>query len=213
MRPLNLASQPFKNERLPAVLVVAGAVAVLAITVAHGLALRHLMPKHTSALRREVADLEREAESLRVQSRNTRAPKPDATTLAEWNLLKDLVDKRAFSWTGLFALLEQTLPQGVRLNSVAPHVAKGEIALDLSASARSYEDGLEFLYRLQHRPDLADVKPVSRIEREAGAFVYEYRMIYRPEAAPSLRPAAAPSPGAPEAPAASPAPGAPEAVQ
>jgi Tfp pilus assembly protein PilN len=213
MRPLNLASQPFKNERLPGVLVLAGAVAVLAITVAHGLALRHLMPQHTSAMRREVADLEREAESLRAQSRNTRAPKPDAATLAEWNLLKDLVDKRAFSWTSLFALLEETLPDGVRLNSVAPHVSKGEIAVELSASVRSYEDGLEFLSRLQHRPDLTDVKPLSRsIEREqGGGIAYEYRMIYRPEAAPSLRPAAVPSPGAPDA---SPAPpSAPEAAQ
>ena len=55
--------------------------------------------------------------------------------LREWSAVKRLVDRRAFSWTGLFAALEQALPPGVRLVAVQP--AGGASGAELHAERRS----------------------------------------------------------------------------
>jgi len=200
--PLNLATEPFRNERLYSVLLAAAAVVVLALTVEHAILLRRVLPGTTSALHRQVDRLERQAGTARDEARNTPAARPDATTLAQWSFLKDLVDKRAFSWTQLFAVLEETLPANVRLVSVAPRPAKGAISLEMTAQARSYQDGLEFLRLLQERPEFSDVSPKVRGDEQGQMVEYQYRMVYRPEAAVRPRPVAvqateAPPPSSP----------------
>jgi len=67
--------------------------------------------------------------------------------------VKGLVDRRAFSWTGLFAALEQGLPPGVRLTSVSPQEGAGGTDLALRAAGRSTEDALALLQSLQSRDD------------------------------------------------------------
>jgi hypothetical protein len=189
MRPLNLATQPFRNERLPAVLLSVAAVVVLVFTVAHAVVLRNLLPGRTSAARQELAALE--AESVRLRS-EARAPRP-AGGSAEWGLIKDLVDRRAFSWTLLFAHLESVQPFGVRLISIAPQLRKGEVLLDITAVSRNPEDTREFVRRLAGREEFDDV--YLREEAEAGQV--RYTMKYKPTGklpppSPSPSPAASP---------------------
>jgi Tfp pilus assembly protein PilN len=127
VKPANLARRPFRNERLPNLLFALAGVAVLALTVRHGLIIRALMPGQTSALHAEVTQLEKKSQRLRAEQAGLRDLAPDPRALARWVLVKDLVDRRAFSWTGLFARLEALLPEGARLVSVAPSVHHGEI--------------------------------------------------------------------------------------
>jgi len=101
VRPLNFASQPFRNERLPALLFGMASVLLVGATVYHAVVVRALLPARTSALHREVAALESELDRLRTESRTLQAPSPDKQAIAEWSVLKDLVDRRIFSWTGL----------------------------------------------------------------------------------------------------------------
>jgi hypothetical protein len=188
MRPLNLATQPFRNERLPALLLSVAAVVVLLFTVAHALVLRNLAPGRTSAARQELAALEAESERLRSEAR---APRPGGGS-AEWGLIKDLVDRRAFSWTLLFAHLESVQPYGVRLISIAPQLRKGQLLLDVTAASRNPEDTREFVRRLAGREEFDDV--YLREEAEAGEV--RYTMTYKPTG--RLPPSPSPSPG-PEA--------------
>ena len=95
------------------------------------------------------------------------------------------MDRRAFSWTGLFGRLEERLPEGARLVSIAPAVRRGDIVLDVLAVVRSPEVGWQFVRALEEDGDFADVFPLS--EGEGGEF--HYTMRYRPHAA---RAAAAP---------------------
>lgn len=168
MRPLNLASHPFRNERLPTLLLALGGLALLAITVRHGLLIRELMPDRTSAAHREVAALEAELRNLGEESGKIKVAAPDPASTKEWAALKELVDRRSFSWTWLFGLLEEVLPRGVRLVSVAPGVGKGQLTLELQATAQTMADGLELIQALQARQEFVEVLPTNRSTDEKG---------------------------------------------
>jgi len=185
MRPLNLASDPFRNERLPVLLLAVAAVGVLTLTVAHALVLREVLPGRTSGIQKEAAALDAESAKLREEARAPRVPRPQPAGLAEWGLIKDLVDRRAFSWTLLFAHLESVLPDGVRLVSVAPTTRKGEVAIDVTAVARSPEDAREFVRRLEGREEFDDV--YLREEGDAGEV--RFSMKYRASPTRALPPA------------------------
>jgi hypothetical protein len=180
MRPLNLASQPFRNETLPAVLFAVAAVLLVALTVQHAFVVRGLLPARTSKLHTEVAALEAEAERLRAEGRTLKAPPPEDRVIAEWSVLKDLVDRRTFSWTGLFARLEQVLPREVRLIEIAPDVEQGHVSLSITAVARPAQVGLGLVGLLEHRGEFEDVYPVSVADEDGGAAEFHYTMRYLP---------------------------------
>jgi len=202
MRPLNLASKPFRNEALPNAGLALAALVLAGVTVKHLLVVRALLPDRTSALHEEVRALDAEAARLRLEEAGLRGPAPPAGLLARWSLLKDLVDQRTFSWTRLLARLERVVPEGARISAIAPTVKRGQVRLDLSAQAQSTEPGFELLHRLQQHAEFRDPVPVSVGESSAeGASVKEFRyaMAYDPSAAPAGE--------APASPAASAAPG------
>ena len=188
MRPLNLASEPFRNERLPSLLLGVAAAAVLALTVQHAFLLGQLLPARTSEARQEAAALEAESARLRAEARAPGGARPPAASLAEWGFIKELVDRRAFSWTLLFSHLEAVLPDGVRLVSIAPTSRAGEVLLDVAAVARNPEDAREFVRRLEGREEFDDV--YLRAEGEGGDA--RFTMKYRP--APSRSPGPMPAP-------------------
>jgi hypothetical protein len=197
MRPLNLASEPFRNERLPVLALVVAGLAVLALTVQHLVLLQELLPGRTSATRQEAAALEAESERLRSEARAARAPRPEPAGLAEWTLIKDLVDRRAFSWTLLFAHLESVLPDGVHLVSIIPSVRRGELLLDVGAVARTPADAREFVRRLEGREEFDDVYLREEGDRGEVRFTMKYRPSPSralPATVPTARAAAEPRP-------------------
>jgi hypothetical protein len=193
VRPLNFASQPSRNETLPAVLFGAASVLLVAVTAYHAIVVRSLLPERTSKLHKEVAALEAEIERLQTEVRGMKAPTPDKGLLAEWGALKELVDRRTFSWTGLFARLEQVLPREVRLVSIAPDVKGGQVVLAITAVARPPQAGLGLVGALEGRGEFEDVYPVSVYEKEGGTAEFSYTMRYLPGVAsePVAAPAAA----------------------
>lgn len=201
MRPLNFASQPFRNERLPALLFGTASVLLIAATLYHAVVVRALLPARTSKLHREVAALESELDRLRAESRTLQAPSPDKQAIAEWSVLKDLVDRRTFSWTGLFARLERVLPREVRLVSIAPDVKQGQVILALIAVAQPSQAGLGLVGLLERRAEFEDVYPVNVTEKDDGAAEFNYTMRYLPGATPDeALAAAAAEPAEPPAP-------------
>jgi Tfp pilus assembly protein PilN len=151
--PLNLARHPFRNERLPTLLVGLGTLALVLATLQQSVVAWQLLPGHARDVEAEVEKLEAESARLRAESSGLRdlAAPPDA--LREWAAVKTLVDRRTFSWTGLFAALEQALPAGVRLVSVQPAGGPSGTELSLNAVGRSSEDALALLQSLQAHGD------------------------------------------------------------
>jgi len=198
--PANLALRPFRNQRLPNLLFALASVVLLALTVRHAFLVRALLPGRTSALHDEVTRLEGEATRLRAEQASLRGLAPDPKALARWVVVKDLVDRRAFSWTMLFARLEERLPDGARLVSIAPSLRRGQVGLDVQAVVRSPEVGWLFIRALEEGGDFDEVFPLS--EGQNGEF--HYTMHYRPRATPAVADARtgaepAPSPRVPEA--------------
>src|SRR6185295_11383405 len=102
LRQLNLATRPFRNERLPALLLALAFTVAGAVTLKHALMVRRLMPGRTSGLARQVDDLEAERARLGSEVARLRAPRPEPAVLGRWTRLTELVDRRAFSWSRLF---------------------------------------------------------------------------------------------------------------
>jgi Tfp pilus assembly protein PilN len=192
VKPLNLASRPFRNETLATTVVALAAVAVLGLTVAHGLSIRRLRSARVSAVQREAAELEAETARLQAEAGELRAPRPAADALAEWAALKDLVDRRSFSWTDLFAQLEAVLPPDVRLQSITPRLRRGRFGLDLITTTRSPQAGLEFMRILEAADAFEDVFP-PQVDPAPDGTRFSYTMTYRP---PASSPSGAPAPAA-----------------
>jgi Tfp pilus assembly protein PilN len=189
-RPLNLASRPFRNEALPALLFALVTLLLVAVTVRHAVTLARLRPGVATPRQREVAALEAEAARLHAELAAFRAPEPDATTLPQWALIKGLVDQRALRWTELLAVLEEALPSGIRVVSLTPKVGEGAVSLDMTVIARDAEAGLDLLPILEQRPEFDGVYPVSVATGPDGS-EYQYSMIYRPPSGVSPPPSPA----------------------
>jgi Tfp pilus assembly protein PilN len=184
---LNLASRPFRNETLPALLLGAGVTALLVLTVLHALAVRRLLPDRTTRQHKEVAALEQEVARIRGEAAALTGPGPERGTLERWALFKELVDRRSFGWTELLARLEQVLPREIRLVSIEPRWERGQLNLQLTAATRAPESGFEFARVLEQSGPFEEVYPVSKSE-SSGVFEFRYAMRYHLGAA---RPAAA----------------------
>lgn len=160
MRPaLNLARRPFRNERLPALLLAAAAVAVLLLTARHALELRRLTTARGSAAEQELGRLEQRRQALLAEAGRLKAPDPPPDEVARWTSLRNLVDQRSFSWTGLLACLEDVLPADVRLVSIAPAPRRSGFRIQLVAVGRTDEAALAFMGRLEKRPEFTEVYP------------------------------------------------------
>ncbi len=151
--PLNLSRYPFRNERLPTLLLSVAGLFLLAATVRHGFVAWNLMPGRAGDVESRASALEAELASLSAEAAELQRLAPPPETIGEWAAVQGLVDLRAFSWTGLFTSLEEALPPGVRLVSVSPQPGAEGMELALTAVGRGGEDALALLQSLQAHRD------------------------------------------------------------
>jgi hypothetical protein len=150
---LNLSRRPFRNERLPTLLLSVAGLVLVAATFHHAVAAWGLLPGRSRDVLGQVAALEAEADRLGAESAELGRLGATQEQVSEWLAVKGLVDRRAFSWTGLFAALEKGLPPGVRLVSVSPREGPGGTELALSAVGRGGDDALALLKALKSRDE------------------------------------------------------------
>ena len=178
-RPLNLARRPFRNERLPTLVLLIGLVVLLGLSVRHALAARDLLPERTSGVDGELVALEQEVARLRTDAARLRTRSASDEALREWAVIRDLVDRRAFSWSELLGRLEEVVPPGIRLVSIAPAGADGEIEVAVTAVGESVEDGLELLQALQKGPEFKGPF-LSSVSEASEGIDFAYTMVYVP---------------------------------
>lgn len=113
---LNLASQPFRNRALPwalAVLVSLASVVALVLIFSEYSRVRaeaDAADRQVQSLRGERGELERQAAAIRQN-----IPPEQRQTLEAAHAL---VERKSFSWSQLFADLEQLLPSSVRVSRI-----------------------------------------------------------------------------------------------
>jgi Tfp pilus assembly protein PilN len=148
----NLSTRPFYNIR--AVQVALGALALLValMTIANIVQLVRLTTSER-ALGARAQEAETEAQRLRGEAQRIRSQinanelNDVAAAAQEANAIIDL---RAFSWSDLFAQLETTLPENVRLTSFQPREDRdGNLVVNLRVQARRVEDLESFIDALE----------------------------------------------------------------
>jgi Tfp pilus assembly protein PilN len=148
----NLATRPDRgNQRFAGRLSLAAGAAVLA-TIVNGVSVVYYMRSDTQLKAQAAQHEARAAEQRRAAARlrSTIAATDSGAVAADVAQARELIARRAFSWTELFNRFEATLPAGVRLTSVRPGVGGTDgIVLEVSVIARSVDDLDRFLRDLE----------------------------------------------------------------
>jgi Tfp pilus assembly protein PilN len=142
---LNLASQPFRNRTLP--WTVASVMALVSVVVIFfTLSQWRTTRARTLSVEQDVRGLRAESDELKKQAGeiNDSLTDEQRRTLDAAHLI---VDRKNFSWSRLFADLETTLPQGVRVSRITVRDinsggggASSRAELELAVVARSAAD-------------------------------------------------------------------------
>lgn len=150
--PLNLATEPFRRDRL--VLFASGAVGAMMVASLVLLLSLVLADRRRSAdTRHEIARLDQQigraaAEQARLDS-ILRQPE-NAAVLERSLFLNEILSWKSISWTTLIADLEHILPPDVRLVSIHPQVVtEGQVSLDMMLESESIPPEVETVRRLE----------------------------------------------------------------
>jgi hypothetical protein len=166
----NLSSRPFYNERLVALALVLVGVIAGAITLYNGSQLLALSGQRRT-LRAKIDHDQQEAARIRTeatrlqQSVDRSALNILASSTREAN---ELIERRTFSWTVLFDLIEKTMPIDVRLVAVSPRVEKGEFKIDMIVVARRAANVDDFIEALQATGSFHEAIPIDQSTKEDG---------------------------------------------
>jgi Tfp pilus assembly protein PilN len=181
LRPLNLATRPFRNERLPNLAVGLLTLATVTLTVVHGVTLARLLPSHLRQTETEALALETEAGRLRAERDQLRRLQPEKVDLVRWNTVRDLVDRRLFRWTQLFTRLGQIVPEGVTLTTIEPAMQAdaAEVRLSATCAAGGTKPLLDLVRKLEQQPDFDSAVPESIAKADKGHTIVLH-VRYRP---------------------------------
>jgi type IV pilus assembly protein PilN len=181
----NLSTRPFYNER--AVQLVLGALVVLVavltgfniVEVVRLTGTQRTLGAHAVESEREAARLRTEAATVRAQI-NAKELETVASAAREAN---GIIDQRAFSWSGLFDQLEETLPDDVRITAVDPSLSpQGQFVIEITVQARRSEDVDQFIEALEKTGSFRNVITPAEATNEDGLLQAVVRGTYvRPE--------------------------------
>jgi cell division protein FtsB len=149
---LNLSTRPFPAYRAANLGLTAILVILIAVSVWQGYSYVHYSKK-AAAIRADERTIRAEAEALKatVAQLQSRLDRPEAARkLTEIDYLNNLIARKNFSWTRVFANLEQMKPEGVHLTSLRPEISEeGRILLHIDVRGRSIVDIGGFIEKLE----------------------------------------------------------------
>jgi len=154
--PINLASEPFRRDRP---MLVASAAVGIVLLVLLGFQISIIVRE-----RHQAADIRVTINRLNAQLRtisgeqaklNATLRRPENAEVLERSLfLNTLIDRKAISWTRLFADLEKVVPYNVRLISVRlPEIdLQNRVLLDVVVGAKEVTPIFQFVRNLEASP-------------------------------------------------------------
>ena len=169
----NLSTRPFYNERAVQVALTIAGAALVVLTVFTVWQLVSLNGQQ-SELSARIASDEQRAAALRREAAAVRG-RVDAALLASTERAtreaNAVIDQRTFSWTGLFNVVERTIPADVRLQAISPQVDEGVLRVRLVLNAARVEPVGLFLDRLEAAGAFVDLQSLEDQVQEDGSHV------------------------------------------
>jgi len=166
---LNLSTQPFPAYRLvtTALVCVLVILAIVSVWQAAGFIRYSDMARSIRGVEEE-SRVESEALGKRVAELESRLDRPESTAkINEIGFLNHLILRKSFSWTRLFSVLEQMIPENVHFTNLTPSIAPdGGVTLSLGVRARSMGDMTKFVRRLEESPQFEHVN--VQVEEKLG---------------------------------------------
>ncbi|MFM2124029.1 MAG: hypothetical protein RL328_480 [Acidobacteriota bacterium] len=178
--PINLASEPFRKDR--AAIVVASVISAALVVLLAVQGLMILSARDSAAANRElVAALQQQLRSATAEQAKAEAVlrlPMNAEVLQQSVLLNALVERKAISWSRLFADIEGVLPQNVRLVQIRlPQInTRNEVTLDMEVGARAASDAIAFTKRLQDSPLFGPATLLRSDPPTQNEPLYRYRL-------------------------------------
>lgn len=166
----NLATRPFYNERGAHVLLAAFALLVVFLTIFNVVRVITLSSRNT-ALSGDTRRDEETAARLRRQAVDVRGlinEKELEQVMSGAREANALIDRRTFSWTEFFNLIERTLPENVMLTSVSPNIDQGRTIVEMTVLGRRAEDIDTFMEQLEGTKAFRGVQPRNEEVTEDG---------------------------------------------
>ena len=148
---LNLATVPLEKNRPFVVFSLAiGGIGLLAMALLSWNV--YTVRRANTAIRLEQARIETDMQVLRRHRAGLESffNRPETVQRRELSsFLNGLIAQRAFPWTQIFMDLERTLPDGVRIVSIDPHLSEDHLELRLTIGAKTDDGKLKFLKALE----------------------------------------------------------------
>jgi hypothetical protein len=171
--PINLASEPFRRDRPMMVGSAVLAGLLLFLLVIQGVTV--VSQRHQAADTRQLIDrLNAQLKTLSTDQTKLNATLrlgENSEVLERSVFLNSLIDRKAISWTKIFADLEKVMPYNVRLVNVRlPEVdAKNNVLLDMVVGAKEVAPVIQLLNKFEAAPqfgptDLQNQMPPSQTE-------------------------------------------------
>ena len=192
----NLATKPFNNRALPWLLTVS----ILFLSVIGLFLVVRLTTeanKQASLVQANINDLKQQEEALVIQARavkNSLTPEQQRALRAA----HELVDRKGFSWSRLFADLEASLPGSVKVSRIAVSnvTAQGDqmvTELDLAVFAKSPTTITEMISSMDRGGIFQAQLRSQNLQKGRGesGTEYELSVVYRPRAGYSTESVAA----------------------
>jgi hypothetical protein len=190
----NLSTRPFYNIR--AVHVALGALALIVVVMTlFNLVEMIRLTASERALGARAQQAESDAERLRDEARRIRS-QIDAKELNEVAAAAQeanaIIDLRAFSWSDLFAQIESTEPDNVRLTSFRLQDEQGgQLKVNLRVQARRVQDLELFLDALEKTGQFHQVLAAEEQADQEGVINAVVEAVYVPAAPPAAAETAA----------------------
>jgi hypothetical protein len=176
--PINLASEPFRNDR-PMLATAAALAAAMSLVLAL-LTWVAIGERAASADgRRRVERLQAELARIDEQERNTQGILRQAGNAEVFDrsvFINAIIQRKGVSWTRLFADLETVLPGNVRLISIRPEVTAYDLQLDMVIGAPTAEAAGRFFMQLEAAPQFGATTVKTMLPPSQNETLYRYRV-------------------------------------
>ncbi len=178
--PINLASEPFRNDRPVLAASLGGSIALgvlLVVLVSSIISAR----SRAANLRDTVDRLSRQVQVLsnrQAELDSALRQAGNAEVLDRSVLLNTLIERKSISWTRIFADLDKVLPYNVRLIYIRlPQItSQNRVTLDMVVGAQSPEPVFEFLRRVEASPLFGTAEVPVFMPPAQNEPLYRYRV-------------------------------------